>query len=64
MGGPGVGTGGGRSMRAEGSTPVIISCLLGSRTAGEVKVSKDSTKASKAEGETSGFSSGFFGKVG
>jgi len=51
-------------MGAEGSTPVIISCPLGSGTAGEVEVSKDSTKASEAEGETLGFSSGFFGKVG
>ena len=36
--GPGVGTGGGRSMGAEGSTPVIISCLHGSGTASEADV--------------------------
>jgi len=58
-------------MGTEGTTPVIISCPLGSGTAGEVEASKDSTKASEAEGEASeaegeasGFSSGFFGKVG
>jgi len=38
MRGPGVGTEGGGLMGAEGLTPVIISCPLGSRMVGEAEI--------------------------